>query len=282
VRTGPGWKALLAPRFAAATVVGAVLAGAVLLGVAACGAKQKVPYSDSHSAGQLVLYDKGGKAVTSGNVKDKPFVWKAVGQKRAPEPYDKDGRKATLLAYQPRRNAAPVEWAGDFMTGSTAYADPDHPTAQASEEAPSLAEFIFSYPPVWNGMLQLRLYLSAPALAGRSDSYLTADIKVEGDTWTLVRGGGRAEAFGDPHVRTVGLRTTPSAGITIGVEVPPSPAATSPAPGPASAAGGRDSGGLAKTGTDILLLVGAGVLLVAVGAVLVVAARRPRRGRNTP
>ena len=163
-----------------------------LLSLVACS--KAVPYDDSASTGALALVDQNGKAVTTGSVNDKPFVRAAVSLVKAPSPYDKPGRKAALMAFQPRKGVSPALWGGDFMTGSTTYENPNFPTAHGTDEDISLANFIAEFPPQWNGMIQLRIYLGAPQEPGLTSSYVTADIKVSGDTWTLVRGSSELPA----------------------------------------------------------------------------------------
>jgi hypothetical protein len=151
-----------------------------------------VPYDDDASIGQLALYDTHGNAVTSGSINDKPFVGWAVSLEKAPPPYDKAGRKAALMAYVPHQGVGPSGWGGDFMTGSTPYPDPNHPTARGTSQDISLANFIAEIPLQWDGFIQLRIYLGAPGEPGLTTKYVTADIQVTGDTWKLVRGASSA------------------------------------------------------------------------------------------
>jgi len=173
-------------------VMALVAALATTLTLGACS--KAVPYDDSASIGALALVDQSGHALTTGNVNDKPFVRAAVSLVKAPAPYDKPGRKAALMAFQPRKGVNPALWGGDFMTGSTTYDNPNFPTAHGTDEDISLANFIAEFPPQWNGMIQLRIYLGAPQEPGMTSSYVTADIKVAGDTWTLVRGSSELPA----------------------------------------------------------------------------------------
>jgi hypothetical protein len=163
------------------------LALLTLGGLVACGSDD-VPYSDPASVGQLALYDAAGNAVTSGSVDDKPFVHFAVSAQAAPAPYDKPGGKAALLAYQPRQGADPAHWGGDFLTGSTAYPNPAHPSARAEADDISLANYLSEFPVEWNGLVQLRMYLGAKDSGGLTTKYFTADIKVKDGKWSLVRG----------------------------------------------------------------------------------------------
>jgi hypothetical protein len=146
-----------------------------------------VPYTDSQSVGEMALY-RNGQPVTSGKITDRPFVDYAVSTVRAPAPYDKPGRKAALMAFQAQKGIEPAGWQGDFMTGSTPYSDPNHPTATAQSDDISLANFMAELPVQWDGFIQLRLYLGAPNEPPMSTHYVTADIQVSGQNWKLVRG----------------------------------------------------------------------------------------------
>lgn len=247
-------------RFA---VVASVLAATTGCSAARAGT---APYTDSHSTGGIVLYDKDGTAVTSGSTNDRPFVAKAVGQAKAPQPYDGDGRKATLLAFLPRKDADATQWHGRFLTGASAYTDPAHPTVVAPDGAGSLREFLDVYPTQWDGLVQLRIYLGVPGEATLTTSYATADIKVTGDRWTVVRGGG-AGALG-------AALTLREGGADVPIEVRVD---GSPAPSPTGSGGG--GGPLPRTGTDVMTLAGAGALLVAAGVAAVVLGRRRKAVR---
>jgi hypothetical protein len=176
-----------------------ILAAVVVVAVATpdpARAASAVPYNDSQSIGFITLYDKAGKAVKGGTLTDKPFVWKAVSSQKAPAPYDGDGRKASLLAYQPRKGAPPTDWSGDTLTAATAYPDAGHPTAQAGAEDFSLQDFLVGLPPRWDGLIQLRMYFAAPGQAVLTGKYASTDIRVTGQTWAIAGGGPGAGAGG--------------------------------------------------------------------------------------
>ncbi|MET7396711.1 LPXTG cell wall anchor domain-containing protein [Dactylosporangium sp. NPDC005572] len=241
---------------------------AVLATVGACGEDEEpVPYTDTRSTGVIALYGRDGNIVTQGKVSDKPFVAKAVSHVRAAAPYDGEGRKATLLAFLPRHGIDPTQWNGRFLTGASTYGDPARPTAIAPAEADSLAAFLEAYPTQWNGLVQLRIFLGVPGEPTLTSSYASADIKVTGDTWKVVRGA-TTEAIGEQPreiVQPVGVRET---GVPISVEVSGSP---HPSPSPSN------GGPLPRTGTDVMTIAGAGLALVAVGALAVALGRRRRK-----
>lgn len=164
---------------------------ALAFAVAACSSA--VPYTDQDSAGEVALCTTDGKLVTTGKVSDKPFVWKAVGLVKATGRYAGNGRKATLVAFQPREHATADQWDGSLLTTAKAYANPDHPTVAATGQDLSLAEYLRLHPATWEGLVQLRIYLGAPGMPTLSSKYATADLKIEGDTWKVVRGAPSGE-----------------------------------------------------------------------------------------
>jgi len=162
-------------------------AAALAITVTACGGDGSgLPYDDRESVGQIALFDAQSHPVTKGNVNDKPFVTYAVSDQKAPQPYDQPGRTATLLAFLPRHGVNPTDWEGDFMTLSTTYSDANRPTARGSTENASLAEFMKVFHPEWDGLIQLRIYLGVPGAPAKTDRYASANIRVNGDAWSLV------------------------------------------------------------------------------------------------
>jgi hypothetical protein len=131
-----------------------------------------------------------GKEITSGSIDAVPFVWRAVGSTAAKAPYNGDGRTAALFGYQPIQNVEPTDWNGEFLTASGSYTDAAHPMAAATPADPSLTDFMSAYPPKWNGLLQLRIFVGVPKEPTNTASYNSATIQVTGKTWKLVQGGG--------------------------------------------------------------------------------------------
>jgi hypothetical protein len=166
----------------------AMVAGAWLLSSSPVSA-DSVPYTDPAATGFVGLCDQSDHSIDHGRVDGQPFVWSAVSSVAAPSPYDADGRTATLFAFQPREGLAPSEWSGQLLTASSRYSDVSHPTAVATVADDSLATFIDTFPPQWDGMIELRLFLGAPGEPPLTQQYAATDIQVDGDTWTVVRGG---------------------------------------------------------------------------------------------
>ena len=169
-------------------IVPSFLIGSILW-LPASYADESVPYTDSNSVGTIGLCDKAGNTITSGNVHDRPFAFTVVSSAAAPAPYDVKGRKATLFAFQPRKDVVPGRWSGDSLTASSEYSNAKHPMAAGTLRDFSLTDYLESFPVRWDGLVQLRMYLSAPNTSILKLPYPTTDIRVSGDTWTVVRGG---------------------------------------------------------------------------------------------
>jgi hypothetical protein len=104
-------------------------------------------------------------------------------------PYNDDWRTATLFAYQPQNGLSPGEWSGQALTASARYTNAKHPMAAATNADDSLGDFIAAYHPVWNGWLQLRLYLGSQNAEEYTAHYPSLDIHVVGSRWYAVGGG---------------------------------------------------------------------------------------------
>jgi hypothetical protein len=168
---------------------------AVLVAVApvvtqgASAATAKAPYQDPNAVGYIGLCDRSGHQITHGSTTTTPFAWRAVSSVAAKSPYNDAGRTAILLAYQPRRGVPAGEWSGQELTASARYSDAQHPMTAATSGDDSLKDFIAAYHPVWNGLLQIRMYLGAPDQSPYSFTYPTLDVQVTGNTWHAVDGG---------------------------------------------------------------------------------------------
>lgn len=185
--TEPGTESTAAARsrrglLVAGLVVVLVVAGALTWLLRGDGG---APYEDAASTGALTLCDAQGNVVTHGSTKDAPFVARAVASTAAQGLAAEQGRTATLYAFQPREGAEPGEWSGQQLTAASTYTNVAHPMAQATGEDIPLQSYLVAFPARWDGFVQLRLYLAAPA-AGQGTTYDTADLKVDGDAWERV------------------------------------------------------------------------------------------------
>jgi hypothetical protein len=150
------------------------------------GSSSGVPYTDPAVIGSIGLCNKAGQQITHGSINAKPFAWRAVSSAPAKAPYNAAGRTATFYAYQPRQDVAAGEWSGEMLTASARYTDPAHPMAAATSKDYSLKEFISDFPPMWDGLIELRIYLGAPDAQPDSLNYPATNIKVTGNTWQEV------------------------------------------------------------------------------------------------
>jgi len=178
-------------RAAAVAVVGGVAIVAALVFWRVNGEEETtVPYDDAQSAGLLTLCSADGKAVTGGKVDDLPFADVVLGETALPSDLDPTGAVATLFAYQPREGVATSEFSGNALTATAGFADPTRPAVRVEEDAWSIGDFVAAFPADFDGYLQLRLYLGTPEVGTLSDQpYDTADLRVDGADWELVRGG---------------------------------------------------------------------------------------------
>lgn len=150
-----------------------------------------IPYTDHGSSGQITLCDAAGNALTHGSTTTTPFVTSAHTTFAAPKPYDGPGHSATLLAYQPRQGVDPGNWSGMALSAASIYSDVRHPTAALTSADDGLDQMIQSYPPVWDGLLQLRVYLGAANQPGDNVQYAseTLQVSVDGSSWTALDPG---------------------------------------------------------------------------------------------
>jgi hypothetical protein len=178
-----------------------------------------VPYQDPAATGLITLCNSAGQPMTGGSIYGKPFVWRAVGATAATSPYNAPGRTAALFGYQPIKNVDPEQWNGQYLTASGRYTDAQAPMTAATAADPTLADFLTNFPPRWDGLIQLRLFLGAPGQPTLTGTYDDATIKISGDNWSLVQGGSTGCATGSaissemilPSVRAL---PTPPVGAT--------------------------------------------------------------------
>ena len=243
--------------------VRAVLAVGLMWGVAttvsgAAAQADSVPFQDPHQDGALTFCNRSEQPVSSGKLSDIPFVWTAVSSAPAPAGYT----RADLLVFQPIQHVDPSGWEGYQMTVAATFSNSKHPMTQATYADNPLASPNAAYPPYWDGLYEVRMYFTAPYQSEEKSSYPAAVIRVQGDGWTLLRGGGGSCTVGTAVSRELSLlppsRTeTPS---TVGRGGPGAAAGTTSIPPTSSAAangGGPPAANGSGTGSQGALASGA-------------------------
>jgi hypothetical protein len=197
-----------------------------------------VPYSDPSQAGLLTLCNKANQPVTHGTITAKPFVWRVVSSVATPNGYWVKGATATLYAYQPRQYTPAGAWSGLAMTAASVYSNPATPMVQSTPIDEPLSYMTESFPPLWDGLIELRMYLGGPDLSEYNDTYGVADLQIKGNTWTMVEGGDASCTTGTAISREVILGLPGASGTS------PSPAVR------ASGAAGQGSGSSGLAGNS--------------------------------
>jgi hypothetical protein len=177
----------LAALTALATVVALPSAGASGSGV---------PFTDSGTHGTLTFCNQAGQPMTSGSLANDPFAWKVVSSTAAPKGYGKATSRATLLAFQPIQYIDPGDWSGQELTAGSSYSNVAHPVVQETNADEPLLGFVQSYPPHWDHLIQLRMYFSGLNQPEEETTYPAAVLRISGNTWTMVQGGGASCSSG--------------------------------------------------------------------------------------
>jgi hypothetical protein len=185
--SGAGMRVPIAVARALAAV--AVVAVGLLGTAGSAVAAPAVPYTDPSAVGYIGLCNQQGQQITSGSVSTLPFVSRAVSSVPADSSISGTGRTATLYAFQPIDGIDPEDWSGEQLTGTAQYSNPSHPMTAATTRDSSLASFVDTYPPVWDGFIELRIILDAPGKPAYVQTYPALNIHVSGDTWQAVGGG---------------------------------------------------------------------------------------------
>lgn len=188
-----------AAALAATLVVSATLAVAVSVAPAASSAASTTaapPWEpDPNSVGGLIFYSSTGQVITGGSTKASPLAAYVQGTSTIA----KGDTKAYLFGFTPVEGLPTGGWSGEQLSGTTVYPNKSAPKALASSPLPlvtgsasdeDILDYTEDFPngssnPDYTGMYQLRLYTSAPD-ATHSVTYDSADIRVTGDTWSVV------------------------------------------------------------------------------------------------
>jgi hypothetical protein len=254
----------------------------------------KLPYKDPNQAGWLTLCGTNLKPITQGSITSMPFVWRVVSSVPAPAAYWIKGAKAQLFAYQPRPYTPAGAWSGAIMAAASEYSNRQHPMAQFTPIDEPLTYMTDDFHPIWDHLIELRLYLGAPDRPEDVMGYGAADIQVIGNTWHLVAGGHASCTSGKVESVEVldgmpGARGLPKSSSGAAAESGTSSgSSTSTAAGPAGSGSKGDSSAAtaanvaSATHTSSAGPVAAvlGVAVLAVAALLVAAAVSRRRRRS--
>ena len=251
----------------------------------------KLPYKDPNQAGWLTLCGVNLKPVTHGSVTAMPFVWRVVSDVPAPKSYFVKGAKAQMFAYQPRPYTPSGAWSGTIMAAASLYSNRRFPMAQFTPIDSPLTQMTLDFKPIWDHLIQIRLYLGAPGLPEYTINYAAADIQVIGNTWTLVAGGhssctagkvvseevldGMPGAKGLPKHATSGAASSGS-GTSPSATAGGSGSSSSPANGSADAAA-ADAAAHSSSAGPVALGIGLAVLIAALLVSAGVWLRRRRR-----
>jgi hypothetical protein len=255
----------------------------------------KMPYSDPNQAGLLTLCNEKLQPITHGSISTVPFVWRAVASVAAPSYMRIKGATATLVAYQPRPYTPAGAWSGTDLSAGAVYSNPGHPMAQLTPVDFPLSQMTGMFPPIWDHLIELRLYLGAPNRSPDVMGYAAADIQVIGNTWTMVEGGDASCTDGTAVSREVqlgipGASRTAAPGATTGAEPAAKTGSASPAAagaassastGSGATAADSDSAASSSSGSSIdpvAIILGVLAVVLLAGGGLVRSRRRSRAG----
>jgi hypothetical protein len=235
-----------------------------------------VPYTDPDQAGWLTLCNVALKPITHGSITARPFVWRVVSSVAAPKGYFVKGAKAQLFAYQPRPYTPAGAWSGTVLAAPSFYDNPAHPMAQFTPIDTPLTQMTVAFPPIWDHLIELRLYLLGPGLPELDEGYAAADLQITGNTWTLVAGGHSSCTDGSAVSEEVvygmpgatGTPTDPAGGggNSASGSAPTPSAGTNPTSSSGSSAG-QAAAGPGSSSTPVAA-VGAGVAVVVIAALV--------------
>jgi hypothetical protein len=252
----------------------------------------KMPYTDPDQAGLLTLCNVKDQPITHGRISTTPFVWRAVSDVPTPKQFRVTGVTATLFAYQPRPYTPAGDWSGTALTAASLYRNFADPMVQETPIDVPLTQMTESFPPIWDHLIELRLYLGAPGMSPDVMQYAAADLVISGTTWTMVEGGTSGCTSGTAVSREVldhmkGASGTPkptatkAAGATAGSDgSPPSAGAGA---GSSSARSGTNASATGTSDASDSSSVGAvtpGAIGVGIAVVVVLAATALWRGRR--
>jgi hypothetical protein len=276
----------LVGRFTLA-VVGAALAVAAVP-AAPASAASALP-TDPAARGYIGLCDQAGHNVSGGSVDTTPFAWKAVASTKPPAAYQGNGENAALEIYQPRPGVPAAEWSGAQVTAASFYSTPAHPAVQATYADQSLRDFMHDYPPMVDGLFQLRMTYGKAGYGLYGEYYPATIIQVVGQRWHVVSGGtvDCAAAEGVSNEQRTGslgaAKTTPRRPAA-GEQLVTGSAARTPGPYSQAEASAASGDGVGSTGGTSTWLIVWSVLasVVAIAALVFAVVRRRPPSRPDP
>ncbi len=239
----------------------------------------KMPYTDPNQAGLLTLCNENDQPITHGSLSTVPFVWRVVSDVPTPKAYRVKGVTATLFSYQPRPYTPAGAWSGETLTAASLYTNFADPMVQETPIDEPLTQMTNAYPPIWDHLIELRVYLGAPDSEADVMQYGAADLQISGNTWTMVEGGTTGCKSGTAVSREVldgmpGAAGMPKPGATkapgavSGSQISPA----SPAAGSSShPATGRSATAVSSASDDSSAVGDVAPAAVGIGAAVVVA-----------
>jgi hypothetical protein len=275
----------------AAVSIGALSAAAPLADASVTSSAFKVPFKDEYVDGWLTFCNRNDQPVTSGSLDTVPFSWKTISSAPPPRGYRNGSARVALYGFQPIEYVDPGDWSGSLLTSASAFSNPDHPVVQSTNADVPLIGFVQTYPAHWDGLEEIRMMYSAIDKAQLTTPYAAAVIRITGNTWTLVEGGGGSCSAGRGlSMETVSLPKKELAKPETATDGKSSAAGSSHAPPGSGSSGGQSSGGSAAGGTARLASadsstgmgagelagIGVGALAVVWAAIFVIARRRRR------
>lgn len=178
----------IATRFRTAAVA-LLLSFGSALGLGAVPAAATGVPPDPSAKGFIGLCDKNNHNVTHGNIDTAPFVWKAVASVPPPKQLRGRGQNAVLNIYQPRPETLAGDWSGDQLTAATFYSTARAPSTQSTLKDIPLKVIVNEYPPMVEGLYELRMYFAKSNYGLYSATYPATYIRVAGGNWSVVKGG---------------------------------------------------------------------------------------------
>jgi hypothetical protein len=111
-----------------------------------------------------------------------------VASKPPPAQYLGQGQNAVLNIFQPRPGVPAADWSGDQLTGTTLFTTKSAPSVQATSKDIPLSVIVREYPPLVNGLYELRMYFGKINYGLYSATYPATFIRVSGSHWSVVSG----------------------------------------------------------------------------------------------